>query len=169
MVRQSATGGLWMTDAERGALLLAVILGLPTPRSSAQQTAIEIDSQNKFLESKVPEFELHNETLLDGLWKLARGPIDFGFGFEKVLKSNLSEPEIPDPHLNIKMRDKPLKEILTALCEADPRYMWSNDGTTVNFYPRAIVNAAAYLLNRRFQKFELKNATDAQDGLLAWR
>ena len=76
-------------------------LGLPTPRASAQQCGIELYSQNTFLETMVPEFELHHETLLDGLWKLARGPVDFGFGFEKVLKSNLPDPEIPDPHINL--------------------------------------------------------------------
>ncbi len=65
------------------------------------------------------------------------------------------------------MKDKSLREILNALCEADPRYMWSKDEATVNFYPRAIVNDPSYLLNRRFQRFELENASDTQDGLLA--
>jgi hypothetical protein len=148
------------------ALVLTATLAIPSPQPSAQQARIETDSQST-LEIKVPEFELRNETLLDGLWKLARQPVDFGFGFEKVLKGSLSDPEIPDPHLNLHMEAKTLREILNALCEADSRYMWSKDGATVNVYPRAIVNDPSYLLNRRFQRFELKNATDTQDGLLA--
>jgi len=150
-----------------GALLLTVTLGMPSLRPSMQQIGLEVQSQNALLETTVPEFELHDGTVLDGLWKLARGPVEFGFGFEKVLKTNLSDPEIPDPRFNLHIRDKPLREVLDALCDADPRYMWSNDGATVNFYPRAIVNDSSYLLNRRFQKFDLKGATEVQDGLLA--
>ena len=91
----------------------------------------------------------------------------FGFGFEKILKPTLSGPDLPDPSLELKLQGKSIREILDALCKADPRYTWSQDGSTVNFFPRAVVEDPTYLLNRKLPKLELKNATDVQDGLLA--
>lgn len=136
-------------------------------RSPAQQPQTNAATKSTLLEAKVPEFELHNETLVDGLWKLAHGPEPFGFGFEKILKGKLPDPELPDPPLELQLKSKSFREIFDALCQADPRYTWSIDDGFVNFYPRAIINESGYLLNRRLPKFELKNATDVQNGLLA--
>ncbi len=74
------------------ALTFAVANGSDRPQSVAQ-----IDAGNKLLSTTVPEFELHNQTILDGLWKIARGPAPFSFGFEKVLKKNLTDPGPVDP------------------------------------------------------------------------
>jgi hypothetical protein len=147
-------------------LLLAAVFGASRTLPYAQKLETEIRA-NKLLDTRIPEFELHNETLLDGLWKLARGPVPFGFGFERILKSSLSDPDLPDPALNIQLKDKSLREILDALCRADTRYAWSMDEATVDFFPRAIINDPSYSLNRELPQFELKNATDVQNGLLA--
>lgn len=133
----------------------------------AQQPASRAAWQERFLETKIHEFEIHNQTLLDALWRLARGPAPFGFGFEKVLKERLSDPDIPDPSFSLQLKDKSIREILDALCQADSRYSWSMEGATVNLFPRAVVNDRSYLLNRKLAKFQLKSATDVQDGLLA--
>jgi len=156
-----------MTQADKNLkrTFLAVALLLASP--GAQQLGTEAGQIEKLLETKVAEFELQNLTLVDGLWKLARGPAPFGFGFEKVLKERLSDPDIPDPLLRLQLKDKSVREIIDALCQADARYTWSIDGTTVDFFPRAVISDPSYLLNRRLAKFELKDATDVQDGLLA--
>jgi hypothetical protein len=146
-------------------LLLALTFTLSNVGASAQRSGAE--SNSKLLGTKVPEFELHNETLLDGLWKLARGTTPFGFGFEKVLKSRLSDPDVPDPLLNLDLKDKAIREIFDALCKADSRYAWSMDQGTVDVFPEAVIGDTSYLLNRRLATFEIKNATDVQNGLLA--
>jgi hypothetical protein len=166
----------WRTDAmteatgnlRRVSLFLALTLTVPAAGGfGAQQRGTEAGQETKFLETKVPEFEIHNQTLVDGLWKLARGPAPFGFGFENVLKLSLSNPDIPDPPLSLQLKDKSVREILDALCQADPRFTWSMDGATVNVLPRAVINDSSYLLNRKLKKFELRNATDVQNGLFA--
>ncbi|HKO04652.1 MAG TPA: hypothetical protein VJW51_07870 [Candidatus Acidoferrales bacterium] len=149
-------------------LLLALLLTVTWVGGvGAQQTGSGLGQGAKFLEAKIPEFEIHNQVLLDGLWKLARGPAPFGFGFEKVLKGSLSDPDVPDPLLSLQLKDKSVREVLDALCQADSRYTWSVDGTTVDLFPRAVINDASYLLNRQLARFELRNATDVQNGLLA--
>jgi hypothetical protein len=123
--------------------------------------------KESLLDTKVPTFELENQTLLDGIWKLARGPAPFGFGFEKVLKQKSSDPELPDPRISIQLREKSVREVLEALCQADGRYVWSADGSTINLFPKAVADDPAYLINRKLVRFVLKDATDIQDGLLA--
>ena len=160
-----------MKQANRKTWCIAILTLLPLnslrPGVRAQDSMGSQASSTKSLETRVPEFELRNETLLDGLWKLARGPVPFGFGFEKVLKESLSDPDLPDTALVLKFENKSIREILDALCNADPRYAWSVDGTTVDVFPRSIRNDRFYLLNRELPRLELKNATDVQHGLLA--
>ncbi len=91
----------------------------------------------------------------------------FGFGFEKILKEKVSNPDPPEVAFDVKLENKSLREILDALCNADPRFTWSQDGPFVNFYPRATVDDPSYLLNRKLTKLELRNVTAAQGGLLA--
>src|SRR5208282_2275772 len=147
---------------------LALLLTLPWARHvGAQQSGAQAGNEAKFLETRVPEFVVHGETLLDGTWKLARGPAPFRFGFEKILKKKFTDPEIAGPRFDLHLKDKTVREILDALCEADPRFAWSMDGATVNVFPRSVIGDDHYLLNRGMGSLELNNAVDIQDGLLA--
>jgi hypothetical protein len=146
--------------------LVALLFGV-SGAMAGNQSKTQSAPENKILDIKVPEFELHNQTLVDGLWKLAQAPGPFAFGYEKVLKKMLADPEIPDPSFSLQLKNKTVREVLDALCQADSRFTWVMDGATVNVFPRAVVNDPSYLLNRKLAKFELKNATDVQDGLLA--
>ena len=161
-----------MTNNQACRFLLRVVLILtfllhPVDQICGQGLVADAGQNKRFLETIVPDFEIHNQTLVDAMWKLARGPAPFGFGFEKVLKATLSAPEIADPKLNLTLKDKTVREILDALCLMDSRYTWSLDGVTVNVFPRNLANDPLYLLNRRLDKFELKDAIDVQNGLLA--
>ena len=148
-------------------LFLAMTLSLFSQVAPTEQSDAEKGTKDKLLATRVPQFELHNQTLLDGLWKLARIPVPFGFGFEGVLKRDSTTPEIKDTQFSLQVKDKSAREVLNVLCEADSRYTWSTDGATVNVFPKDVVNDPSYLLNRKLQRFELKNATDVDDGLLA--
>jgi hypothetical protein len=150
--------------------LLFILLTALWPVSEgagAQQEAKPSAQGEKFLDTNVPEFDVHDLSLLNALWKLAGGPAPFGFGFEKVLKNRLSDPNIPDPHFSLRMRGKSAREILDALCRADSRYTWSSDGTAVDIFPKNVVSDPSYLLNRKLETLELHNVTDVQGGLLA--
>ncbi|MGB8474435.1 MAG: hypothetical protein WCE61_10155 [Candidatus Acidiferrum sp.] len=147
------------------AFLVVVFVLTPSMRPATQQSSIDSDPTNKPLEAKVREFQLDNETILDGLWKLARSTVPFGFGFEKILKTKLADPELPDPKFSFRLEGKSIREILDALCQTDARYAWSVDTARVNVYPLAVVVDPTHLLNRKLAKFRLSNASDVQKGL----
>jgi len=146
---------------------LTVFFAVSKPFAAGQQSGAQSAPEDKFLNTMVPEFELRNQNLVDGLWKLAKDPAPFAFGFENILKTKLADADIPDPKFNLQLKNKTVREVLDALCVADPRFTWSMDGATVNVFPRAVNSDASYFLNRKLERFELKNATDVQNGLLA--
>jgi len=123
--------------------------------------------EDRVLSKKISDFTMAKGTLLDGLKSLSSGPTPFALGFEEVLREKFADPAVPAPHFDLQMRNKTVREILNALCLADPRYAWSFEGETVNVYPRATANDARYLLNRSLAKFELDGITDIDQGLLA--
>jgi hypothetical protein len=136
--------------------------------ASAFWTAPQIDAPKpSALSTSVPDFFLSSQTIFDGVSELNSEPVPLAFGFESVLKVKFDDPVMPDPLINLTLKDATVKEILDALCKADPRYIWSLDGSTVNIYPRKTVDDPSYLLNRRLNKLEIKNIIDIQQGLLA--
>lgn len=155
-------------NTTRSFLVQVLFLSLGCTAAGAQQLPrSDREAEQEFLDVKVSEFQIHNATFADGLWKIAQAPEPFAFGFEKVLKRKLSDPDTPDPLLNLQLKDNTVRQILDALCRADSRYTWSLDGTTVNVFPRDTISDSTYLLNRELARFELRNAKDVDEGLLA--
>jgi hypothetical protein len=146
--------------------LLPFVFGAMAGSGGAQKSN-HAAHEEKLWATRIPGFEVHDQTLLGALWRLARGPVPFGFGFEKVLKNRLSDPDIPDPRLNLRLQNESIGKILDALCRADSRYTWSSDGVMANLFPKAVVEDSGYLLNRRLETLDLRNVTDVQYGLLA--
>jgi hypothetical protein len=147
--------------------LTGAIAAVLTFTISWSQASVQSTSFDKTLDTVVPVFQLENETFVKALWKLAKGPAPFAFGFEDVLGRKIADPKPPDPAFNSELGNKTVRQILDTLCQLDGRFQWSVDNTVVNVYPRAVVNDPNYLLNRTLGNFELKNATDVQYGLLA--
>lgn len=153
---------------KRAIILLAALLGASAlgggrPRPAGRA----VRPKDWFLAAKVPAFQIRNQTLLDGILQLARGPAPFGFGFERPLRAKSAAPPVPPPRLSLRLAGRTVRQILDALCQADPRFTWSIDGTTVNVFPRGTTGDATYLLNRRIKNFVLRDATNVDDGLLA--
>jgi hypothetical protein len=113
------------------AFLLATLLFAAVPTVSAPSQQGGSAAGLGFLDTNVPDFELRNETLVDGLWKLAKYPAPFAFGFENVLKESLTEQGTQERRLSVKLENKTVRQVLDALCQADPRFTWSMDGATV--------------------------------------
>jgi hypothetical protein len=136
--------------------MLALFLLLAVPTYTPARLAASVDEV-------VPKFSLQNGTFQYGLFEISRA-VPIGFGFEKVLKDKLSDPESPEPRFTIELRNKSVREILNALCTLDPRYTWRADkaemADIVNVFPINIGADPSYLLNRRLDKFEVHNVTD---------
>jgi hypothetical protein len=151
-----------------GSSILSFLVLMPTAgHSGAQEQTNRPAQDGKVLETSVPEFEVRDQTLLEALWKLARGSSPFGFGFEEVLKNKLLDPDIPDPRFSLRLQGKSVREILDALCLSDPRYIWSIDGATIDVFPKDVVDDRSNFLNRQLERLELSNARDVNNGLFA--
>jgi len=116
---------------------------------------------------RVPEFVLTDGTVLEGLKRLSSEQKGFAFGFENVLRAKFSDPPVIDVRFSLRLKNKSVREILDALCEADHRYAWSAGDSFVNVYPLASVDDSHYLPNRKLAKLEIRNITDVEQGLLA--
>lgn len=150
-----------------GLALAAITVAITGAHVTAQQPSVPLSAENNLLNATVTKFEVRDKSLIDAIWDLARGPAPFAFGFEHTLKKKITDPEVPEPHLNLELENKTVRQILEALCRSDPRFTWSMDGLTVNVYPRATIDNPSYLLNRKLPIFDLNNATDPDDGLFA--
>ncbi len=117
------------------------------------------------LEQKVKDFELVDESLIDGIAKLSQLPIELHFGVEEILGSTFTDRVAREVRFSIKLQDQTVSEILDALCRADSRYVWSTDGNTVNVYPRTTVNDDSLLPNMLVKRIEVTKIGQPEDAL----
>jgi hypothetical protein len=143
--------------------ILGFLLVLP---ATAQQVP-EKPSALSPLDARMPNFTLNGESILTAVKMLDRESLGIDFGFEEVLTRKISDPEVPPANITLRLENTSTREILDALCAADPRYTWSIDGLTVNVFPISTVNDSKYLLNRELVQFRLNGITDIDHGLLA--
>jgi len=116
---------------------------------------------------KIERFDLSDAILRDGVSELSLERIDgLHLGFEEIIRSNIQDdPWIITPHFSLHLRNKSVGEILDALCASDLRYIWSEDGDTINVYPRAINSDPSYLLNLRIDGIVLEDKPDPDQAL----
>ena len=131
------------------------------------ETRVKVTTVDSVLNSEISAFNLNNETIEVGLKRLALRPAAFAMGFEHELKSKQTDPPIQDPRLTLHLTATTVRGALEAMCHSDGRYTWSTDDTFINVYPIKTISDASYLMNRRLTKWDLKDLTDIQQGLLA--
>jgi hypothetical protein len=153
-----------MRIAAKAALTFVILWSTWAAGAAGQE---HIASSAAILGAKISDFDLTKRTLLEGLKELASGSAPFAFGFENILKKKYKDPPVPDVRFSLQLHDKTIREVLDALCGADPRYMWSIDETTINVYPRATVGNPSYLLNRELRTLRIEGITHTDQGLLA--
>ena len=93
-------------NLKRASLLFAVLLtAVWSSGVCARQPNAQDAPEDKFLNTNVPEFDMSDENLLDGLRKLARSPEPFGFGFEIPLKRRFqfADPDIEDYRFDLRL------------------------------------------------------------------
>jgi hypothetical protein len=93
--------------------------------------------------------------------------LGISFGFEEILTRKVSDTEVPAVKITVRLLNPTIREILNALCAADPRYTWSLDGLTVNVFPSSTMTDSKYLLNRELASFRINGITEIDLGLLA--
>jgi hypothetical protein len=118
------------------------------------------------LDTTVGDFTLNAKSIFDGVQMLNGENPGLDFGFEDVLAGKVSDPATPYTQITIQLKKPTTREVLDALCAADPRYTWSVDGLTVNIFPRATITDSKYLLNRKLAEFRVDRITDVDQGLL---
>jgi hypothetical protein len=150
----------------RNLVLLLCIFAVGTVRSfGAEDQRRALEQQ---LTQTLDSFEVKQVTLMQGLKILTKSMSPPpSFGVETVLRDKFADLSAIDPRFDLTLKNKSVGAILDALCSADGRYKWSQDGGTINIYPRAIEDQGDYLLNRALSEVDFKAITNVEMGLLS--
>jgi len=119
------------------------------------------------LEARVSRFDISDAVLRDGLSELSSKNIeDLHLGFEETIRERIQDdPKVQSPHFSLHLQGKTVREVLDSLCNSDPRYAWSEDGATINVYPRATADDPSYLLNLWIDKLAVSDVPDPDQAL----
>jgi len=114
----------------------------------------------------VLKYEVKDGSIIDGLSALSRSPnLALHLGIEEALRERLATPEDRSVKISLSIEKKTVQDILNTLCDADPRYTWSMDASTINIYPRARVHDATDLLNFQIERIQLGEIPDPDQAL----
>jgi hypothetical protein len=106
------------------------------------------------LSTTVPSLVLQNVTMEDALRALrATNQNEILIGFEKVPH----HVNAPDQKVSLEMSNATVAQILTALCQKDPRYTYEIvDGLLIHVHPRATYRDFPDLLDTRIHSFSVE-------------
>jgi len=133
---------------------------------SAAQDQEPVKSQQALVDQVVPQFDLVNGTLEQGIKKLARERMG-NFGIEEILRDKFTDPPVANPQFSIHLANTTVTNVLDTLCRYDRRYSWSSDARSVNVYPTSTVGDPSYLLNRDIPQVSLQSMPDPNQALFA--
>jgi hypothetical protein len=150
-----------MKTIEKTVLLISlVVFALGAANSVGSSKVPEI------LEYKLAEFDLKDVTFVESVSQLSQQPIeDMHLGLEEVLREKVSDPAVPSPRFSLSLHGATVREILNALCNYDNRYMWTQDGRTINIYPKTSTGDGSYLLTRKLERITVNAIPDPEQGL----
>lgn len=119
------------------------------------------------LGAKIQRFDVTDAIFRDAVSELSLEKIDgLHLGFEEIIRDRIQQdPRSVSPHFAIHLENKTIHDILEEICHADSRYTWSQDGMTINIYPRESVGVADYLLNLHISQASVEKAPDAPHAL----
>jgi len=146
---------------------ICVILGLFLCSLLRGQHSGSGSTSKSPLQLKVEHFDLTNGILRDGISELSLKSIDgLHLGFEEIIRDYIGQdPRSLHPRFDVHLQGKTVTEILDGLCKMDSRYAWSQDGASINVYPRATVGDPSYLLNLRIENLTIKDVPDPYQAL----
>jgi len=119
------------------------------------------------LDIKISSFDVKDAILRDGLSELSLQNVEgLHLGFEEIIRNKIQDdPRETSPHFSLHLQDKTVREILDELCRFDTHYAWSEEGATINVYPRVTTDDSSYLLNLQIDKIVLTDVPDPNQTL----
>jgi hypothetical protein len=119
------------------------------------------------LDVMVDRFDVTEAILRNGLSELSLKNVEgLHLGFEEIIRDKIQDdPRALSTHFSLHLQGKTVREILNELCRSDPRYSWSEDGATINVFPRATVGDPSYLLNLTIDKIGISDVPDPNQAL----
>jgi hypothetical protein len=116
---------------------------------------------------KIDTFELKDATIREGISELSLKNVEgLHLGFEELIRDKIEDdPRTLGTHFSVHMEGRTVEQIVNALCASDPHYTWSEDGASLNVYPRSTTGDAFYLLALRIKHIEVNNIPDPDQGL----
>jgi hypothetical protein len=144
------------------ALFSASILGQTAPRTASRAAGADLSP----LDQEVQRFDLANGSLIDGLAELSQDrSVQLHLGIEEMLRGRLQSPRDRSAKFSLHLEHRTVRDILNALCDSDPRYLWSMDGSSINVYPRSRAEDKTDLLNFPVERIELSGIPDPDEAL----
>jgi len=119
------------------------------------------------LEARIEHFDVADGILREGLSKLSLANVeDLHLGFEEIIRDRIQDdPRVLNPHFSLHLEGTTVRQILDALCRSDQRYTWSEDGNSINVYPRNTRDDSSYLFNLRIDRITVNDVPDPNQGL----
>lgn len=146
-------------------LVLVFIVWIATLTSSTQTTANDTDEVKDPFDQIVGRLDLKDETIFHAVGKLNQA-FEVAFSLEMPL-TPVGVGRLPDdPQFSAHIEGRTLREVLTWLCDLDPRFTWLRDENTVAVFPRAIQNDRAYLLNLMVPEMTFTKEKEPGDAAL---
>jgi hypothetical protein len=114
------------------------------------------------LDARVQSFDVTDAIFRDAVSELSLKKVEgLHLGFEEIIRDRIQQdPRSISPHFAIHLENKTIRDILDEICRVDSRYTWSQDGMTINIYPRESVGLADYLLNLKITRLSLDKVPD---------
>jgi hypothetical protein len=112
-----------------------------------------VDQTNNYVFEITPRglFEVKDATFMDVVSELSLKPIEgLHLGVEEILRETVPDSPAETPRFSLLLHNNNVREILNAI-RGDGRYMWSQDGRTINIYPKSTLDDEAYLLIRNLE------------------
>jgi hypothetical protein len=119
------------------------------------------------LDVRIDRFDINDAILRDGLSELSLKNVEgLHLRFEEIIRESIqSDPRVQSAHFSLHLQNKSVREILDELCLSDIRYTWSQDGASVNVYPRATADDPSYLLNLSIDHIARNGIPDPDQAL----
>lgn len=140
-----------------------LIVGVPYAMSQSHPQT----PKSKAIDAVVPEFSMTGFTLIEGVSLLSLQNIpSLHLSVEEILKErSLQQVDDHQSRFSIHVKGKSVRQILDLLCSSDGRYVWTQNGNTINVYPVATRDDPSYLMNLRLRRILVTDLTSPEGGL----
>lgn len=149
---------------------LAPLVLLLAAMSSGQVPVAEDASHpspRSVLDHRIERFEVKNGILRDGIAELSSNVGEgLHIGVEEIPRGNIRQnPRTNTVHFSVRLENKTVRDVLNALCDSDPRYTWSEDGASINVYPKSEATDRSYFPNLVIDRIVLDAVPDPDQAL----